>query len=212
VLVVSFLSLGLRAGLVVAIAIPLVLAATFVFMEFSGIILQRIALGALIIALGLLVDDAMISVEMMVARREARRFARPLGHLRLPLDGLPHAHRHARHRGRPSVPIGLNGSSAGEYTFTLFAVIAAALLISWVAAVLFTPLLGVTLLPRAAKSEKESPSWLKARLQPVLLLAMRWRWSTIASPWRCSPCRSSGWAPCRTSSFPPPTGPNCWST
>ena len=71
VLVVSFLSLGLRAGLVVAIAIPLVLAATFVFMEYSGITLQRISLGALIIALGLLVDDAMISVEMMVARREA---------------------------------------------------------------------------------------------------------------------------------------------
>ncbi|MDP1960769.1 MAG: efflux RND transporter permease subunit, partial [Reyranella sp.] len=70
VLAVSFLSLGLRAGLVVAIAIPLVLAGTFVFMEYSGITLQRISLGALIIALGLLVDDAMISVEMMVARRE----------------------------------------------------------------------------------------------------------------------------------------------
>ena len=88
VLVVSFLSLGLRAGLVVAIAIPLVLAATFVFMEYSGIILQRISLGALIIALGLLVDDAMISVEMMVARREAGDLARARGDLRLQLDGL----------------------------------------------------------------------------------------------------------------------------
>jgi multidrug efflux pump subunit AcrB len=78
------------------------------------------------------------------------------------------------------VPIGLNGSSAGEYTFTLFAVIAAALLISWVAAVLFTPLLGVTLLPRTAKSEKERPSWLKARFQPLLLFALRRRWLTIA--------------------------------
>jgi multidrug efflux pump subunit AcrB len=70
VLVVSFVSLGLRAGLVVACAIPLVLAATFVFMEYAGFTLQRISLGALIIALGLLVDDAMISVEMMVAKRE----------------------------------------------------------------------------------------------------------------------------------------------
>ncbi len=100
VLVVSFLSLGLRAGLVVAIAIPLVLAATFVFMEYSGIILQRISLGALIIALGLLVDDAMISVEMMVAQARGGRFARALGHLRLQLDGLSHADRHAGHRGR----------------------------------------------------------------------------------------------------------------
>ncbi|MEA2849368.1 MAG: multidrug efflux pump, partial [Rhodospirillaceae bacterium] len=129
VLVVSFVSLGLRAGLVVAIAIPLVLAATFVFMAYSGIILQRISLGALIIALGLLVDDAMISVEMMVARREAG-------------DSLERAATFAyRSTAFPMltgtlvtvagfVPIGLNGSSAGEYTFTLFAVIAAALLIS----------------------------------------------------------------------------------
>ena len=79
------------------------------------------------------------------------------------------------------VPIGLNGSSAGEYTFTLFAVIAAALLISWVVAVLFTPLLGVTMLPAHRQDEKESPSRLKARFQPLLLLAMRRRWITIAA-------------------------------
>ena len=82
-LVVSFVSLGLRAGLVVACAIPLVLAATFVFMEYAGFTLQRISLGALIIALGLLVDDAMISVEMMVARREEGEDARESGDLRL---------------------------------------------------------------------------------------------------------------------------------
>ena len=70
VLIVSLLSLGLRAGAVVALAIPLVLAAVFVVMEFDGIDLQRISLGALIIALGLLVDDAMIAVEMMVMRLE----------------------------------------------------------------------------------------------------------------------------------------------
>ena len=71
VLAISFISLGLRAGMVVAISIPLVLAITFLVMEYSGISLQRISLGALIIALGLLVDDAMIAVEMMVARLEA---------------------------------------------------------------------------------------------------------------------------------------------
>ena len=70
VLAISFISLGMRAGLVVAISIPLVLAITFVVMEYLGISLQRISLGALIIALGLLVDDAMIAVEMMVARLE----------------------------------------------------------------------------------------------------------------------------------------------
>ena len=178
VLVVSFLSLGLRAGLVVAIAIPLVLAATFVFMEYSGIILQRISLGALIIALGLLVDDAMISVEMMVARRESG-------------DSLDRAATFAySSTAFPMltgtlvtvagfVPIGLNGSSAGEYTFTLFAVIAAALLISWVVAVLFTPLLGVTMLPRTVETEKERSSRLKTWLGPLLQGAMRWRWLTI---------------------------------
>ncbi|EFG9153201.1 efflux RND transporter permease subunit, partial [Escherichia coli] len=71
VLAVSFISLGFRAGLVVALSIPLVLAITFMVMEYMGISLQRISLGALIIALGLLVDDAMIAVEMMVARLEA---------------------------------------------------------------------------------------------------------------------------------------------
>jgi multidrug efflux pump subunit AcrB len=179
VLVVSFLSLGLRAGLVVAIAIPLVLAATFVFMEYSDIILQRISLGALIIALGLLVDDAMISVEMMVARREAGDSLERAATFAYSSTAFPML-TGTLVTVAGFVPIGLNGSSAGEYTFTLFAVIAAALLISWAVAVLFTPLLGVTMLPRTARSEKESPSRLKARFQSVLLLAMRRRWLTIA--------------------------------
>src|SRR6185369_7243712 len=79
------------------------------------------------------------------------------------------------------VPIGLNGSSAGEYTFTLFAVIASALMISWVVAILFTPLLGVTLLPRRVKTEAEAPSHLKAQFRRLLLPAMRWRWLTIGA-------------------------------
>ncbi|TMJ26951.1 MAG: efflux RND transporter permease subunit [Alphaproteobacteria bacterium] len=178
VLGVSFLSLGMRAGLVVAISIPLVLAATFLFMEYSGIALQRISLGALIIALGLLVDDAMISVEMMVARREegdslekAATFAYTSTAFPMLTGTLVTV--------AGFVPIGLNASSAGEYTFTLFAVIAFALLISWVVAVLFTPLLGVNLLPRTATSAHEAPSRVKTWFGRMLLPAMRFRWITI---------------------------------
>ena len=178
VLVVSFLSLGLRAGLVVAIAIPLVLAATFVFMEYSGIILQRISLGALIIALGLLVDDAMISVEMMVARREAGDSLERAATFAYSSTAFPML-TGTLVTVAGFVPIGLNGSSAGEYTFTLFAVIAAALLISWVVAVLFTPLLGVTMLAGTLKSEKTSPQRLRVWFQRLLLGALRWRWLTI---------------------------------
>lgn len=178
VLAVSFLSLGLRAGLVVAFAIPLVLAATFVFMEYSGITLQRISLGALIIALGLLVDDAMISVEMMVAKREEGDSLEKSATFAYSSTAFPML-TGTLVTVAGFVPIGLNGSSAGEYTFTLFAVIAAALLISWVVAVLFTPLLGITLLPREVKTKSETPSRLKAGFSRMLLLAMRWRWLTI---------------------------------
>ena len=100
VLGVSFLSLGLRAGAVVACSIPLVLAAVFVTMEVSDIDLQRVSLGALIIALGLLVDDAMITVEMMVTKLEEGHGQGACRDLRVHLDRLPDAHRHAGHRGR----------------------------------------------------------------------------------------------------------------
>ena len=178
VLAVSFISLGLRAGAVVALAIPLVLAATFIFMEYSGITLQRISLGALIIALGLLVDDAMISVEMMVAKREEGETPERSATFAYSSTAFPML-TGTLVTVAGFVPIGLNGSSAGEYTFTLFAVIAAALLISWVVAVLFTPLLGVTLLPSMVKKQDETPSRLKAGFSRLLLLAMRWRWLTL---------------------------------
>jgi multidrug efflux pump subunit AcrB len=178
VLAVSFLSLGLRAGAVVALAIPLVLAATFIFMEYSGITLQRISLGALIIALGLLVDDAMISVEMMVARREEGESLEKSATFAYTSTAFPML-TGTLVTVAGFVPIGLNGSSAGEYTFTLFAVIAAALLISWVVAVLFTPLLGVTLLSGALKKQSEAPSRLRTGFSRTLQLAMRWRWLTI---------------------------------
>ncbi len=178
VLAVSFISLGLRAGAVVALAIPLVLAATFIFMEYSGITLQRISLGALIIALGLLVDDAMISVEMMVAKREEGETPERSATFAYSSTAFPML-TGTLVTVAGFVPIGLNGSSAGEYTFTLFAVIAAALLISWVVAVLFTPLLGVTLLPSTVKKQDEKPSRLKAGFSRLLLLAMRRRWLTL---------------------------------
>ncbi|MBY5761689.1 efflux RND transporter permease subunit [Rhizobium leguminosarum] len=178
VLIISFISLGLRAGMVVAISIPLVLAITFVVMEYSGISLQRISLGALIIALGLLVDDAMIAVEMMVARLEAG-------------DDLRKAATHVyTSTAFPMltgtlvtvagfIPVGLNNSAAGEFTFTLFVVIAVSLIVSWVVAVLFTPLLGVTILPKTMKSHHEKKGRFASVFSRLLCLAMRWRWVTI---------------------------------
>jgi multidrug efflux pump len=178
VLGISFLSLGLRAGLVVAIAIPLVLAITFVVMAYMGISLQRISLGALIIALGLLVDDAMIAVEMMVARLEvgdplnkaatyvytSTAFPMLTGTL-VTVTGF--------------IPIGLNSSNAGEFTFTLFVVIAVSLLVSWIVAVLFTPLLGVTILPARLKGHHEQKGRVARMFARVLAVCMHHRWITI---------------------------------
>ena len=179
VLVISFISLGFRAGLVVAISIPLVLAITFLVMAYSGISLQRISLGALIIALGLLVDDAMIAVEMMVARLEVG-------------DDLRKAATHVyTSTAFPMltgtlvtvagfIPIGLNNSAAGEFTFTLFVVIAVSLLVSWIVAVLFTPLLGVAILPKTMKHKHEKKGYVGSAFVGLLGWAMRFRWITIA--------------------------------
>ena len=178
VLVISFISLGLRAGLVVAIAIPLVLAITFVVMAVTGISLQRISLGALIIALGLLVDDAMIAVEMMVARLEVG-------------DLLPKAATYVfTSTAFPMltgtlvtvagfIPIGLNSSNAGEFTFTLFVVIAVSLIVSWIVAVLFTPLLGVTILPAKMKGHHEAKGRFSQIFTHLLVVCMHHRWITI---------------------------------
>jgi multidrug efflux pump subunit AcrB len=154
VLAVSFLSLGLHAkplridvrpGLVVALTIPLVLAVTFLFMRIFDIDLHKISLGALIIALGLLVDDAIIAVEMMVRKMEeglsrfdAATFAYTSTAMPMLTGTLITA--------AGFLPIGLAKSQAGEYTFSMFAVNALALLISWFAAVLFTPYIGYVML------------------------------------------------------------------
>ncbi len=157
VLAVSFLSLGWRPGIVVAIAIPLVLAITFVSMKLLGISLQRISLGALIIGLGLLVDDAMIAVEMMIKKLEegcdkvtaatfaytSTAFPMLTGTL-VTIAGF--------------VPVGFAASSAGEYTFTLFAVVGIALTASWFVAVLFTPLTGVFILSDNMKGHGHEPT------------------------------------------------------
>nr|WP_180203788.1 efflux RND transporter permease subunit [Pseudomonas sp. SbOxS1]NYU03534.1 efflux RND transporter permease subunit [Pseudomonas sp. SbOxS1] len=178
VLVVSFISLGVRAGLVVACSIPLVLAMVFVFMEYSGITMQRISLGALIIALGLLVDDAMITVEMMVSRLElgetkdqAATFAYTSTAFPMLTGTLVTV--------AGFVPIGLNGSSAGEYTFTLFAVIAVAMMVSWVVAVLFAPVIGVHILSTNVKPHSAEPGRLGRAFNGGLLWSMRNRWWAI---------------------------------
>ncbi|WP_448044993.1 efflux RND transporter permease subunit [Bradyrhizobium liaoningense] len=180
VLAISFISLGMRAGLVVAISIPLVLAITFLVMSYAGISLQRISLGALIIALGLLVDDAMIAVEMMVARLEVG-------------DNLAKAATYVyTSTAFPMltgtlvtvasfIPIGLNDSAAGEFTFTLFVVIAVSLVTSWIVAVLFTPLLGVTILPKQMTSHHEEKGRFAAWFSRALAVCMRRRWLTIAA-------------------------------
>ncbi len=145
VLAVSFLSLGLRAGLVVGLSIPLVLAGTFLLMHLLGIDLQRVSLGALIIALGLLVDDAMIAVEMMKVKLEqgysklhAATFAYTSTAFPMLTGTLITA--------AAFLPVGLAKSSAGEYTFSICAVVTIALLVSWLIAVIFTPFIGYRLL------------------------------------------------------------------
>ena len=150
VLVVSFLSLGWRTGIVVALSVPLVLAIVFVVMYAWGIDLHRITLGALIIALGLLVDDAIIAIEMMVVKMEqgldrarAATFAWTSTAFPMLTGTLVTA--------AGFLPVGFAKSSAGEYAGGIFWVVGLALIASWFVAVVFTPYLGLKLLPDFAK-------------------------------------------------------------
>jgi multidrug efflux pump len=145
VLAVSFVSLGMRAGLVVALCIPLVLAMTFLVMYIMGIDLQRISLGALIIALGLLVDDAIIAVEMMQLKLEqgwdkfrAATFAYTATAFPMLTGTLITA--------AGFLPVGFAKSGTGEYVYSLFQVVGISLVLSWIVAVLFTPYIGFKLL------------------------------------------------------------------
>ncbi|WP_028747540.1 efflux RND transporter permease subunit [Rhizobium mesoamericanum] len=180
VLAISFISLGLRAGMVVAVAIPLVLAITFLVMLYTGISLQRISLGALIIALGLLVDDAMIAVEMMVARLEAGDSLRSAATYVYTSTAFPML-TGTLVTVAGFIPVAFNKSSAGEFTFTLFVVIAVSLVVSWLVAVLFTPLIGVTILPKAMKKHAEHKGRFAKAFSTLLQFCLRWRWITIVA-------------------------------
>lgn len=158
VLLVSFFSLGFRTGLVVAFSIPLVLAMTFAGMQMFDVGLHKISLGALILALGLLVDDAIIAIEMMAIKMEQ-------GYTRLQAAG--HAWRTTAFpmltgtliTAAGFLPIATAASSTGEYTRSIFQVVTIALIVSWFAAVLFVPYLGDKLLPDFNKDLIQKAPW-----------------------------------------------------
>ncbi|MCB2115444.1 MAG: efflux RND transporter permease subunit [Rhodobacteraceae bacterium] len=178
VLAVSFISLGMRAGLVVTLTIPLVLAITFVILDYAGFTLQRISLGALIIALGLLVDDAMIAIETMISRLEKGESLGKAASYAWTSIAFPML-TGTLVTVAGFIPVGLNNSAAGEFTFSLFVVIAVSLIISWIVAVLFAPLLGVTFLPAHMADHDHTPGRFRRAFHRVLRLAMRFRWATI---------------------------------
>ncbi|NTT85743.1 efflux RND transporter permease subunit [Tabrizicola fusiformis] len=179
VLAVSFLSLGMRAGFVVTLTIPLVLALTFVCLHLMGITFQRISLGALIIALGLLVDDAMIAIETMILRLELGESLGKAASYAWTSIAFPML-TGTLVTVAGFIPIGLNSSKAGEYTLSLFYVIAISLVISWVVAVLFAPILGSTFLPQQMAHHAHGPGRLRRAFHRALLAAMRAKWLTIA--------------------------------
>ena len=180
----SVVSLGLRPGAVVALSIPLTVAIIFPIMQFARIDLQRISLGALIIALGLLVDDAMTTVDVMTSRMAAgdsKEKAATFAYDTLAFPMLTGSFVTAA----GFVPIGFARSSAGEYTFSIFAVVSIALIVSWFVAVLFAPLLGVWLLKVPEKKQNARPSRIMTGFRSLLVTAMRYRWITIAATLAC---------------------------
>jgi multidrug efflux pump len=184
IMAVSFVSLGLRAGAVIALSIPLTLAIVFPVMEFTGIDLQRISLGALIIALGLLVDDAMTTVDVMTSRLAAgdsKEESATFAYRTLALPMLTGSFVTAA----GFIPIGFARSSAGEYTFSIFAVVSYALIVSWIVAVLFAPLVGVVILSRPKTKPSDKPSAILAFFRRLLVGAMRMRWLTIGATLAC---------------------------
>ena len=184
IMVVSFISLGMRAGTVIALSIPLTLAITFPLMELFGIDLQRISLGALIIALTLLVDDAMTMVDVMstrLAAGDSKEDSATAAYRTVAIPMLTGSFVTAA----GFIPIGFARSSAGEYTFSIFVVVTIALIGSWFIAVVFGPQLGVTLL-RKPKGEPGKANAIMRVFQGLLLTAMRWRWVTIVATVGCA--------------------------
>jgi len=185
VLLVSFLALGWRAGAVVALTIPFVLLSTFLAMHLFHIALHRISTGALIIALGLLVDDAMIVVEMMVrkleeglSKFEAATFAYTSAAWPMLSGTLV--------TSAGFLPIAMAQSSTGEYTFEMFSVTSLALVLSWVAAVVATPLFGYWILrkpssaPQPGEIHEHFDTPFYTRLRSVIDHCIQYRWITIA--------------------------------
>src|SRR6478735_6683881 len=180
VLVVSFISLGFRTGIIVALSVPLVLAIIFVGMMLLGIDFQRISLGALIIALGLLVDDAIIAVEMMMVKLE-QGFSR--------MEAATYAYTSTAFpmltgtliTAAGFVPVGFAKSSAGEYTNSIFWVVGLSLVISWFVAVLFTPWIGYRLLPTPKAGAHHDPydGRLYAAFRALVTWCITWRKTTI---------------------------------
>jgi len=187
VLLVSFFSLGFRTGLVVAVSIPLVLTMTFSVMHYFGIGLHKISLGALVLALGLLVDDAIIAVEMMAIKMEQ-------GFDRLKAAGFAYESTAfpmltgTLITAAGFLPIATAASSTGEYTRSLFQVVTIALLVSWVVAVLFIPYLGDRMLPDMRNKQAppghhhdpyQAPFY--QRFRRVLDACLRHRWLVIGA-------------------------------
>ena len=179
VMLVSFVSMGWRVGLVVAAAVPLTLAVVFVVMAATGKNFDRITLGSLILALGLLVDDAIIAIEMMVVKMEE-------GYSRMAASAYAWSHTAAPMLAGTLVtavgfmPNGFARSTAGEYTSNMFWIVGIALVASWVVAVVFTPYLGVKMLPEFKKVEGgheaiyDTPSYNRFRQTLGRVIARKW--------------------------------------
>lgn len=180
VMVVCFVSMGWRVGVVVAAAVPLTLAAVFVVMEAAGINFDRVTLGSLILALGLLVDDAIIAIEMMVVKMEE-------GYDRIKASAYAWSHTAAPMLAGTLVtaigfmPNGFAQSTAGEYTSNMFWIVGLALIASWFVAVVFTPYLGVKILPAIPKVEGghdaiyNTPRYNRFRQLLGRVIARKWR-------------------------------------
>ncbi|MBL5924152.1 efflux RND transporter permease subunit [Enterobacter asburiae] len=180
VMVVCFVSMGWRVGVVVAAAVPLTLAVVFVVMEAAGINFDRVTLGSLILALGLLVDDAIIAIEMMVVKMEE-------GYDRIKASAFAWSHTAAPMLAGTLVtaigfmPNGFAQSTAGEYTSNMFWIVGLALIASWFVAVVFTPYLGVKILPAIPKVEGghaaiyDTPRYNRFRQLLARVIARKWR-------------------------------------
>ena len=180
VMVVCFVSMGWRVGVVVAAAVPLTLAVVFVVMEAAGINFDRVTLGSLILALGLLVDDAIIAIEMMVVKMEE-------GYDRVKASAYAWSHTAAPMLAVTLVtaigfmPNGFAQSTAGEYTSNMFWIVGLALIASWFVAVVFTPYLGVKILPAIPKVEGghaaiyDTPRYNRFRRMLSRVIAGKWR-------------------------------------